>query len=83
MAYQNAELYSIDAVVEGKHEGAFCLLALIAASLHEDLTQALSVQAEGYLSHCLVGLSHLLEPAGRQHCLVVFIGVTSERYAAL
>lgn len=49
--YQNTELHSINAVVEGQHEGALCLLALVSASLHEHLTQALPVQVQRHLCH--------------------------------
>jgi len=71
--YQNAELHSVDAAVEGQHEGAFCLLALVTASLHEHLAQALPVQVEGHLCHCLVGFSHLLEPIQSRASLVISI----------
>ncbi len=71
--YQNAELHSVNAVVEGEHEGALCLLALVAASLHEHLAQALPVQVESHLCHCLVGFSHLLEPIQSRTLLVISI----------
>ena len=71
--YQNAELHSVQAVVEGEHEGAFRLLALVAASLHEHLAQALPVQVESHLCHGLVGFSHLLEPIHSRSLLVICI----------
>ena len=71
--YQNAELHSVDAVVEGEHEGALCLLALVAASLHEHLAQTLPVQVESHLCHCLIGFSHLLEPIQSRILLVISI----------
>ena len=74
--YQNAELHGIDAVVEGEHEGAFCLLALVATSLHEHLAQALPVQIESHLCHCLVGFSHLLEPTQSRTLTVTTIAIT-------
>ena len=67
--YQDAELHSVNAVVEGKHEGALSLLALIAAPLHEHLAQALPVQIERHLCHGLVGLPHLLEAAVHRNWL--------------
>lgn len=64
--HQNAELHSIGTAVEGEHEGALSLLALIAPPLREHLAQALPVQVESHLCHGLIRLPHLLEPAGQQ-----------------